>query len=238
MNEKLTAAQEKALFMGESICVTAGAGTGKTFLLTMRYLASLKYSCDDKKISAADILALTYTDKAAAEMRIKIGKALQQEAMEDPALVEVWESFSRCNISTFHGFCLSLLKEFAYEAGLYAGFTVMDELDTHELVTGTIKEMMEKPPAEFFEDAVTLYNHLKNKTTGEYIRFLLNKWEKYQSWFDELERDPTRIIAVWQQAWEELIQKMHADLSSNEQLRGLMNELRGYTKSSTVKYFQ
>ncbi|HJJ42657.1 MAG TPA: UvrD-helicase domain-containing protein, partial [Methanocorpusculum sp.] len=47
-----------------------------------------------------------------------------------------------------------------------------------------------------------------------------------------------RIIAVWQQAWEELIQKMHADLSSNEQLRGLMNELRGYTKSSTVKYFQ
>ncbi|HJJ30610.1 MAG TPA: UvrD-helicase domain-containing protein, partial [Methanocorpusculum sp.] len=57
-------------------------------------------------------------------------------------------------------------------------------------------------------------------------RFLLLKWEKYQGWFDELERDPTRIIAVWQQAWEELIQKMHADLSSNEQLRGLMNELR------------
>ena len=67
MNEKLTAAQEKALFMEESICVTAGAGTGKTFLLTQRYIASLKYRHEEKKIGTGDILALTYTGRRDAD---------------------------------------------------------------------------------------------------------------------------------------------------------------------------
>ncbi|MCK9307868.1 MAG: UvrD-helicase domain-containing protein, partial [Methanoculleus sp.] len=144
MTDTLTDAQKEALIMDLSVCVTAGAGTGKTYLLTKRYIASLQYHRETEKTGAGDILALTYTDKAAAEMRTKIGKALRL----DPSLHDVWESFSRCNISTFHGFCMSLLKEFAYEAGLDAGFSVMDELDTHELVTGTITEMLERPPRE------------------------------------------------------------------------------------------
>ncbi|HKM42046.1 MAG TPA: UvrD-helicase domain-containing protein [Methanocorpusculum sp.] len=197
MTDKLTDAQNEALYMEESVCVTAGAGTGKTFLLAKRYLASLKYHREMEKTGAGDILALTYTDKAVAEMRTKIGKALR----DDPSLQDVWESFSRCNISTFHGFCMSLLKEFAYEAGLDAGFSVMDELDTYELVTGTIREMLERPPGELFNDVVLLFNYLPESTITKYIRTLLPRWDECKGWFAGLEQDPDGVLSVWQDAY-------------------------------------
>ncbi len=237
MTAKLTDAQRRALFMEESVCVTAGAGTGKTFLLTQRYLSSLTYQREKIKTGAGDILALTYTEKAAAEMRTKIGQELRKAAVEDPALEEVWESFSRCSISTFHGFCLSLLREFSYEAGLDAGFSVMDELDTHELVTGTIHEMLEHPPAALFEDVVTLFDHLRETTIAEYLRTLLRIWEEAKDWFAVLEKDPAAVIAVWQKAWDERIRFQHAELSTDDQLRTLMNELRDLAEISMVKFF-
>jgi len=226
MTAKLTDAQRRALFMEESVCVTAGAGTGKTFLLTQRYLASLTYRRETIKTGAGDILALTYTDKAAAEMRTKIGRELRKAAVEDPGLEEVWESFSRCSISTFHGFCLSLLREFAYEAELDAGFSVMDELDTHELVTGTIREMLEHPPAALFEDVVTLFDHLRAATIAEYLRTLMRIWEEAKDWVAVLAQDPSAVIAVWQKAWDEEITAYHADLAGDELVKVLMNELR------------
>ena len=70
-----TAAQEKALEMGKSLCVTAGAGTGKTFLLTQRYLRLLESGALPR-----DIVALTYTEKAAAEMQTKISRELKKQA--------------------------------------------------------------------------------------------------------------------------------------------------------------
>jgi len=201
MTPELTEAQKLALVMEESICVTAGAGTGKTFLLIQRYLASLKYRRETEKTGAGEILALTFTDKAAAEMRTKIGTALR----DDLSLQDVWENFSRCNISTFHGFCLSLLKEFAYEAGLDAGFAVMDELDTHELVTGTIREMLERPPHELFPDVVFLFNYLHGSAITKYIRILLPKWDECRDWFAGLEMDPAGVLSVWQDAYLENI---------------------------------
>ena len=97
-----TPAQEKALERGKSICVTAGAGTGKTFLLTQKYLSLL-----ESGVLPRDIVALTYTDKAAAEMQTKISRELKKQAETRPELRESWETFSQGTISTFHGFCLS-----------------------------------------------------------------------------------------------------------------------------------
>lgn len=202
MTPDLTEAQKLALVMEESICVTAGAGTGKTYLLIQRYLASLRYRRETEKTGAGDILALTFTDKAAAEMRTKIGTVLR----DDPSLQDAWESFSRCNISTFHGFCLSLLKEFAYEVGLDAGFSVMDELDRHELVTGTIHEMLEHPPRDLFNDTVLLFTHLHESTIAKYIRILLPKWDEAKEWFAGLENDPAGVLSVWQDAYIENVE--------------------------------
>ncbi len=237
MTAELTEAQRRALFMEESVCVTAGAGTGKTFLLTKRYLASLTYRRETMHTGASDILALTYTDKAAAEMRTKIGRELKKAAKEDPALEEVWESFSRCSISTFHWFCLSLLKEFAYEAGLDAGFSVMDELDTHELVTGTIREMLEHPPTALFDDVVTLFDHLREATIAGYLQSLM-RIEEAKDWFSLLEKDPSAVIAVWQKAWDNEITAYRNDLAGDELVNALMAELRALAPERKGELFQ
>ncbi|ABN07489.1 UvrD/REP helicase [Methanocorpusculum labreanum Z] len=237
MTAELTEAQRRALFMEESVCVTAGAGTGKTFLLTKRYIAALTYRRETMHTGASDILALTYTDKAAAEMRTKIGRELKKAAEEDPELEGVWESFSRCSISTFHGFCLSLLKEFAYEAGLDAGFSVMDELDTHELVTGTIREMLEHPPATLFGDVVTLFDHLREATIAGYLQSLM-RIEGAKDWFSLLEKNPSAVIAVWQKAWDEEITAYRDDLAGDELVNALMAELRALAPERKGELFQ
>ncbi|MDO5845562.1 MAG: UvrD-helicase domain-containing protein [Methanocorpusculum sp.] len=193
----LTERQAEALDMERSVCVTAGAGTGKTFLLTRRYMSSLLAGAEPK-----DILALTYTDKAAAEMRVKIEKELREKAGVIPELAGALDGFARCTIATFHGFSASLIREFATEAGLDPGFSVMDDLDRYELVLSTIRELLEEPPEELFGDVVTLFHYASGSTVKKYIQYLLPKWRMAAGWFARLEKNPDGILAVWQTAWE------------------------------------
>ncbi|HJJ27726.1 MAG TPA: UvrD-helicase domain-containing protein [Methanocorpusculum sp.] len=125
----LTPAQSEALDISHRrCCVTASAGTGKTFVLTQRYLRHLKAG-----VSAGKILCLTFTEKAAAEMREKIEREVKKAiddadikmaAGEMPDLSDTeyrnlqaaLKDIHRCTISTFHGFCSSVLKEFPIES--------------------------------------------------------------------------------------------------------------------------
>ena len=66
MPETLTSTQKRALDVTKSTCVTAGAGTGKTFILSQRYRSVLLQNHANKQFSPANILALTFTEKAAA----------------------------------------------------------------------------------------------------------------------------------------------------------------------------
>ena len=75
---ELTTRQQEALAMGKSLCVTAGAGTGKTFLLSKRYLTLLMHMQEKKgAATVSEILALTFTEKAASEMRERIGSDIR-----------------------------------------------------------------------------------------------------------------------------------------------------------------
>ncbi len=196
-----TPAQKKALELGKSICVTAGAGTGKTFLLTKRYLALLETG-----ISPKDIVALTYTEKAAAEMQTKISRELKVQSETNPHLKDCFENFSQATISTFHGFCLSILKEFAYEAGLDPGFSVMDELDNTELVSDTIREVIENPPEEIFESLVHLFVYLRRQTIIDAIQKLTAAKKETIEWFTTLQESPEQIRKAWSEAYKKTLQ--------------------------------
>ncbi len=199
MNE-YTPAQKKALELGKSICVTAGAGTGKTFLLTKRYLTLLGTG-----ISPKDIVALTYTEKAAAEMQTKISRALKEQSEADAHLKDCFETFSQATISTFHGFCLSILKEFAYEAGLDPGFSVMDELDTTELVSETIRDVIENPPKSLFDSLVHLHVLLNPSTITNAIRTLIKTNQTTIEWFEKLKTRPEEVRKTWIDAYKNML---------------------------------
>ena len=185
-----TPAQKKSLELGKSISVTAGAGTGKTFLLTQRYISLLESGAYPK-----DIVALTYTEKAASEMQTKISRELKKQAETNQRMQECLDSFSQGSISTFHGFCLSILKEFAYEADLEPGFTIMDDLDKAELVEKTIHDVIENPGDDLFDALVRLHLRMHQKTIRDYVKLIIENGD--DRWFELLRGEPETVRRMW-----------------------------------------
>lgn len=110
------------------VLVTAGAGTGKTLTLVGRYLRLLA-----EGVSARRLLAITFTEKAAREMRNRIRRAVAAWAGEqaDPADALRWRArqleLDSARIGTIHSLCAELLRSHPAEAGLDPEFEVLDE---------------------------------------------------------------------------------------------------------------
>lgn len=102
--------------------VSAGAGSGKTFTLTRRILWALSPESGPFIRNLDQVLAITFTKDAAAEIRERVRGALIEEGMDDIALQvdDAW-------ISTIHGMCSRILRAHALELGLDPEFTVLDE---------------------------------------------------------------------------------------------------------------
>ena len=116
-----------------NVVLEASAGTGKTSVLVARYVNLLKAGVDP-----ANILAITFTRKAAAEMRERIlhelrGAASRSE-IDRARWVELRDRLGDIAISTIDAFCLSLLREFPLEADLDPGFDMADETEVPRLI--------------------------------------------------------------------------------------------------------
>jgi ATP-dependent helicase/nuclease subunit A len=124
-----------------NVVLEASAGTGKTTVLVQRYLNLLGAGVDP-----AHILAMTFTRKAAAEMRQRIVGELRKGALRSEEGRRRWlrvrDRVGDIAISTIDAFCLSLLREFPLEAGLDPSFQVADETEVARLVERTLDETL------------------------------------------------------------------------------------------------
>jgi len=127
------AGRERAVDPRFNVALEASAGTGKTRILVNRYVNLLKAGVDP-----GEILALTFTRKAAAEMRERIVATLREAAATGELPRERWRQLrdrtADVTISTIDAFCLSLLREFPLEAGLDPGFSMADETEVPRLI--------------------------------------------------------------------------------------------------------
>jgi ATP-dependent helicase/nuclease subunit A len=115
----LTPEQELAVSRrGEPLLVSAGAGSGKTRVLVERFVRAV---CEDGHLPAR-ILAITFTDRAAGELRERV-RARMLELGQRQAALDAEAAF----ISTFHGFCTRVLRSHALLAGLDPRFRILDE---------------------------------------------------------------------------------------------------------------
>ena len=116
-----------------NVVLEASAGTGKTTVLVSRYVNLLARGADP-----ANILAMTFTRKAAAEMRERIVRELRraadQSAFDRGRWAAIRDRLADIQISTIDAFCLSLLREFPLEANLDPGFDMADETQVPALV--------------------------------------------------------------------------------------------------------
>ncbi|MCS1350239.1 exodeoxyribonuclease V subunit beta [Mechercharimyces sp. CAU 1602] len=135
---KMTAEQEQAVnALAVDCIVSAGAGSGKTRVLVERYLNLLEYHRDDCRI-LEQVVAITFTEKAAIEMkkRIRVGMRKRMEACLAQSQLhqaEQWSQriaeFERAHITTIHAFCRHWLSQFPIEAGVDPQFTVLEEVE-------------------------------------------------------------------------------------------------------------
>ena len=112
------AEQKAAIEARGSVFVSAGAGTGKTLVLVERFARAV---CDDG-VDVGSILVITYTERAAGELRARIRERLVERGRQDLAreLDSAW-------ISTIHGFCHRLLKTYPFAAGIDPRFRVVED---------------------------------------------------------------------------------------------------------------
>lgn len=129
-------AQARALAIDptRNVALEASAGTGKTRVLVDRYIGLLISG-----VKPRNILAITFTRKAAAEMRQRILDELSRRHREGSLESELWReirgNITDISISTIDAFCLTLLREFPLEANVDPGFDLADETETPRLVS-------------------------------------------------------------------------------------------------------
>ena len=131
----LTIGQEKCVnTLDKPLAVSAGAGSGKTFTLTRRIVHALEsgYLTDIDQV-----LAITFTSKAAGEIKSRVKGALRAGGMIEQALKtdEAW-------ISTIHGMCSRILRAHALELGLDPAFKVADEATVKTLLDASLEEVL------------------------------------------------------------------------------------------------
>ncbi|MBU1100691.1 MAG: UvrD-helicase domain-containing protein [Bacteroidetes bacterium] len=128
MKNNLTPHQVEALDFQRHVSLTANAGSGKTFVFAKRFV-EIALSAN---ISLRNIVAITFTDKAAGELNARIANEVEEriESESDSEKLRKLRNIRRglvsANISTIHSFCIDLLKEYSPEAGIDANFVPID----------------------------------------------------------------------------------------------------------------
>src|SRR5437667_12075415 len=125
------------------LSVTAGPGSGKTFVLVKRYLEILR----TKKVSVDNIVAITFTNRAANEMRQRIREKIDAllratSGNERQTWLRHKRALEGAVITTMHGFCSRLLHEFPVEAKIDPQFVLLDEHQAAMLLDTIVEQSL------------------------------------------------------------------------------------------------
>ena len=145
MADKLTPQQHQAVHnRGGKLLVSAAAGSGKTKVLVDRILTYLTDPSDPANLD--DFLIITYTKAAAAELRGKIAAKLTERIALEPENRHLQKQMQRLyltKISTVHGFCSEILREYAYKLDLPPDFRVADENECREIREQVLSDLLD-----------------------------------------------------------------------------------------------
>jgi DNA helicase-2/ATP-dependent DNA helicase PcrA len=169
--DKLNPEQRRAAATTEGpVLVLAGAGTGKTKTVTHRIAHLLRLGHPPQHL-----LAMTFTNKAAGEMRERVGLLVSRDKAKE------------LTIGTFHAFCVRVLKKNAAEFGWTAGFSICDESDQLSAIKGALRELR--------------YPEAKLHPNVALARISLGK-NKLQTWRQMLEAPGDEVDELVARAWE------------------------------------
>ncbi len=125
------------------LLVSAGAGSGKTLMLTQRIAYALLHPEESGVGDIDEVLAITFTELAASEIKARVRTRLREEGLAEAAL-----KVDACWISTIHGMCSRILHESALDLGLDPRFGLIGETDRDQLLEACVNEVLEEARGE------------------------------------------------------------------------------------------
>lgn len=141
----------------KNVLVAAGAGSGKTHVLVERYVELLRTY---PEVSVDMIVAVTFTRKAAGEMRNRLKLKFKELADSEPENSDRWQKcladIDTAKIGTIHSLCESILKAFPAEALIDPQFEVVDEVSQTELIDESVTRAFQQAVEEGGEEAILL----------------------------------------------------------------------------------
>jgi len=129
---------------GGNVLVSAAAGSGKTSVLVERIIQRVLDT--DDPIGVDQLLVVTFTNAAAAEMRNRIGEALRKALQDNPKSAHLRRQLAllqRATITTLHSFCLGILRQYYYLIELDPDFRIADQMEDELLRQDTLEELLE-----------------------------------------------------------------------------------------------
>jgi ATP-dependent helicase/nuclease subunit A len=169
-------ARQRAVDPAHNVLLEASAGTGKTRVLVERYVNLLRAG-----VEPDHILAITFTRKAAAEMRQRIVDRLKEASRDSEIDAQRWreirERLGDIAISTIDAFCLSLLREFPLEADVDPGFDLADQTEVPRLIGASLDQALRicRGLARDDEDVALVFAQLGERRLRAGIAALLDR---------------------------------------------------------------
>ena len=251
----LTPSQDRAIHcIDKNVAVSAGAGSGKTRVLVQRflYILGLGLRQPSDTVLPREILAVTFTRKAAAEMRDRIRAEIDKECSgcQEESRRTYWQQqlkdLSHARIGTIHSFCSSLLRANPVESNLDPAFAVLEERDHKEFLETEVRNRLRRLLHENNEAAVRLCDEYGSRSLQEQTISLLEKGFSFAGGELTAEYD-AELAAILQEADRlqgVITSRFIADCSPGnrkileENVTGLQQALADLTKQENLDLLQ
>ncbi len=228
---EFTRNQKKAHDLNRHISVTAGAGSGKTAVLAHRYLKILL----ETDLPPNQVVAITFTRKAAAELKQRIIQQLDVKLGEEPRstqLQKIKTGMLSAQISTIHSFCARILREYPVEAGVDAGFSelqgIQQRLALRNTLDSTLREIANRPDEdEIREKLVGLLRIFGKSQLEQHLHELINQRDGVDRLTRCLySRTDSEVLEYWRKhVQSQLSRSLENQFSLGDWLRCLDNVL-------------
>lgn len=190
-----------------NILVSAAAGSGKTAVLVERIITRLLK--DSPPVDIDELLVVTFTEAAAAEMKERIRQAIEVQLEKQPENLHLQRQSTlvhNASITTIHSFCLSVIREHFHTIDLDPGFRIAEEGELHLLKQDVVKEVLE---THFLEGEKSFFDFVECFATGKDDKKLEELILKIYT-FSESYEDPESWLKKCVQNYE------HMDMESYE----------------------
>ncbi|WP_442481770.1 UvrD-helicase domain-containing protein [Aeoliella sp. SH292] len=188
---------------GVSLALDAGAGCGKTFVLTERYLKELaRHDPERPDTRLSQLVAITFTDAAARELRTRIRKLVYDKIAttvgdERRNWLQLQRAIDTCRISTIHALCGNLLRQNAFTMGLDPMFSTLDGPSAAVLEAQAIEDTLRELLTTRDPDTMTLGRAWNVDGAQKRVRTMMGECRKpgFEAW---LRREPEDLLAAWE----------------------------------------